>query len=501
MISLSDQGFRGISVAEFFYRNRQMAGFGNPTQAVYSTVRELVENSLDACEDAQVLPKVDVTLTQTPNGSVTITVRDNGPGIPYEFVPEAFGRVLFGSKYDLRQKRGTFGLGVTMAVLYGQLTTNQPVSVVTRYGTAPARSFDIYIDIETNSPVVERTAPCPSHLVGTEVSLTIEGDLKRATPRVREYLRLTSVSTPHALIILSMNDLPRETFGGYSEHIPRPPVIVKPHPRSADVEHLRRLMADHESMSLRTFLVETFQKCGTRTATRFLQFLALSPTRKVSSLSRDEIVRFSAALRNYDGFDRPDDQCLSPIGKEPILDALSELYASSFFKYELRGPFEWQGHPSILEGALVIVNRQMDENPVLYRFANRVPLLYDARDDVLTQAVRKVNWTRYGVNNNTQVLLFVNLCSTRIPYKAAGKQSIAGVSVIESEALLLFKSLGRAINKVSSRAERTRRNRRKMREFLRQFKIIAKFAALLADEESPDITALIHSLFEVDDRD
>ncbi|UCH03827.1 MAG: ATP-binding protein [Candidatus Thorarchaeota archaeon] len=150
-----DEGFRSISPAEFFYRNRQMAGFGNSTQAVYSTVRELVENSLDACEDAQRLPRIRVDIESSISDTLTVTVADNGTGVPHNQVPEAFGRVLYGSKYDRRQKRGTFGLGVTMAVLHGQITTDSPVLVHTRDDKSSGMAYKILVDIEQNVPIVE----------------------------------------------------------------------------------------------------------------------------------------------------------------------------------------------------------------------------------------------------------------------------------------------------------------------------------------------------------
>ena len=128
----SEPRFSSISPAEFFYRNQQMAGFGNPSQAVYSTIRELVENSIDACEDAHRLPIIDIRITSELPDIVKVIVEDNGTGIPAEHVPEAFARVLFGSKYHQRQHRGTFGLGVTMAILYGQITTDSPVIVHSR---------------------------------------------------------------------------------------------------------------------------------------------------------------------------------------------------------------------------------------------------------------------------------------------------------------------------------------------------------------------------------
>ncbi|MHA1925183.1 MAG: ATP-binding protein, partial [Candidatus Thorarchaeota archaeon] len=143
VLDQSVEGFRSISPAEFFYRNRQMAGFGNPTQSVYSAVRELVENSLDACEDTQRIPQIGITIDIQSSGILSIKVADNGTGLPYQHVPEAFGRVLYGSKYDQKQKRGTFGLGVTMAILYGQITTDSPVVVHTQNSSGPGRAYSL----------------------------------------------------------------------------------------------------------------------------------------------------------------------------------------------------------------------------------------------------------------------------------------------------------------------------------------------------------------------
>ena len=126
--------FSEISPSEFFYRNRDLAGFTNPARALYMAVRELVENSLDACELAGLLPDIYVRIvadghsaeTQEPR-AYRVTVADNGPGVDPHHVPRAFGKVFYGSKYVLRQSRGMFGMGGTMAILYGQITSNRPV--------------------------------------------------------------------------------------------------------------------------------------------------------------------------------------------------------------------------------------------------------------------------------------------------------------------------------------------------------------------------------------
>lgn len=252
--------FNSISPAEFFYRNRHMAGFGNATLAVYSTMRELVENSLDACEDSGRLPVIVIDLVDESPGLVSVTVADNGTGVPYEHVPEAFARMLYGSKYEARQKRGTFGLGATMAVLYGQITTEHAVEVHTQIGSTGGRVFRLLIDIERNEPVVESETALDREGPGTTVTIHIKGDLKRAQDRIIEYLRMTTVSSPHARMILRVNGITQAELGRWTEQPPYVPMVSKPHPRAADLEMLRRLIAKNGGKTIRSILTGSFQQ-------------------------------------------------------------------------------------------------------------------------------------------------------------------------------------------------------------------------------------------------
>ncbi|MHA2432113.1 MAG: DNA topoisomerase VI subunit B, partial [Candidatus Thorarchaeota archaeon] len=321
-----DEGFHGISPAEFFYRNRQMAGFGNLTQAVYSTVRELVENSLDACEDAQRLPRIGIDIETDLSDTLTITVADNGTGVPDRHVPKAFGRILYGSKYDRRQKRGTFGLGVTMAVLHGQITTDSPVLVHTRTRESPGMAYKILIDVERNLPVVEDERVLARSHEGTTVSIKLRGDLRRAQDRILEYLRLTTVASPHAELQLVIDDLLDVTMGGFSDTIPALPISTKPHPRAADVELLRRLIEKSEHKGLRDFLIDSFQQVGGRSATRLLKFMALNPSTEVRALNREEISLIGTVLRSFDGFGRPNSKSLSPIGPDAFCKSVESTF-------------------------------------------------------------------------------------------------------------------------------------------------------------------------------
>ncbi|MFW9944854.1 MAG: DNA topoisomerase VI subunit B [Candidatus Sifarchaeia archaeon] len=495
-----DEGFRSISPAEFFYRNRQMAGFGNSTQAVYSTVRELVENSLDACEDAQQLPRIRVDIESTSSDTLTVTVADNGTGVPYSQVPEAFGRVLYGSKYDRRQKRGTFGLGVTMAVLHGQITTDSPVLVHTRNGRSSGMAYKILVDIEKNVPVVEEEQPRRRDYEGTTVSINLRGDLKRAQERVLEYLKLTTVASPHARIQFMIDDSLDLTIGGLVDTIPAPPRPSKPHPRAADMEMLRKLIEKSEHKDLRSFLIHSFQQVGDRSASRLLKFMGFHPNTDVNVLTREEISLLGTVLRSFDGFGRPDSRSLNPIGPDDFPRAIQSTFSSGLLRFANRGPCEWEGNAFVLEGVVCYGDEFPSADiPTMYRFANRVPLLYDASECVLAKTLKRVNWSRYGARSSQPAALFIHFCSTKVPYKAAGKQSIAHLHQIEEEALALYRKLGRALNVFVKKKEKSSRETKRIREFSKMFSLMARYGAALAGyEKAPSTSDMIRRLFEGD---
>jgi DNA topoisomerase-6 subunit B len=492
--------FGSISPAEFFYRNRQMAGFGNTSQAVYSAVRELVENSLDSCEEALRLPNLQVALTSEDSEATRIQVSDNGMGVKDDYVPRAFAQVLYGSKFHNRQKRGTFGLGVTMAVLYSQITTDSPVIVHTQCAGSQGLEYTLFIDVETNLPIIKSRRPCNRDFDGTTVTLRLRGDLKRVQERVIEYLRLTTISTPYAQIQLDIDGTESVELGRWSTALPPPVHAVNPHPRAADLELLRRLTLASPEKRLQDFLIDSFQKVGKKTSLRFLKFVSFDPSRKVKSLTRDELSRISTALRKYNGFETPDSKSLSPIGKESFLLGIQSVFNTTSCNYSQKGPSEWQGNPFIVEGAIAIGDDfPRTDIPTLYRFANRVPLLYDSSEDLLTKTLRRINWARYNFGSSSPTAVFIHLCSTRVPYKAAGKQSIDAHPEIEAQVLSLLRDLGRRFGKTAQRNEKAQREGKKMREHAKFLRRLAKFGAELADEETaPATNRLVSRLYEVD---
>src|ERR1700761_3799543 len=158
---------REISVSEFFTKNRHLLGFDNPAKALLTTVKEAVDNSLDACEEAGILPDILVEIKELAENRFRVVIEDNGPGIVKPQIPKIFAKLLYGSKFHrLKQSRGQQGIGISAAGLYAQLTTGRPVTIISKTGKGrPAYRIDLRIDTKRNQPdiVKEETVEWPEN--------------------------------------------------------------------------------------------------------------------------------------------------------------------------------------------------------------------------------------------------------------------------------------------------------------------------------------------------
>ena len=251
-MSNSPAVFSEISPSEFFYRNRDLAGFSNPARALYTAIRELVENSLDACESMGIKPNLEISLKSLDNSSpdpkyYVLKVRDNGPGILDSNIPLAFGRVFYGSKFVLKQARGMFGLGGTMAILYGQITTNKPVMIRSSSDGKILHNYKMMIDIQNNRPIVLNKSEKPTTRTGTSLEITLIGDYFRSIQKIQEYIRQTALVNPYSNI--KYTD-PKNNVFEYNRVInvmPPNPKETQPHPYGVDVETIRRLINSNSS--------------------------------------------------------------------------------------------------------------------------------------------------------------------------------------------------------------------------------------------------------------
>ena len=303
--TLTPEKFRALSPAQFFARYREIAGFSNPTRALYQTVRELVENALDATDSHGILPNIKIVVRQSPTNPnhYIISVEDNGIGIPPQHVPNAFGRVLYSSKYVLRQTRGMYGLGVKAAIIYGQMTTGSPVEVVTStMGSKRIYYFKLRIDLNKNEPIILERGSWRKvrDWHGTIASITIEGDWSRAKRYIIEYIRRTAVITPYANIVFVAPDGEIYYYKRSIDKLPLPPKEVKPHPRGVDLELLKELSRNTTKISVKDMLVNAFQGLGDKTAEEILRLSGIDPRKEPKKLTEKELTKLANVMRGID---------------------------------------------------------------------------------------------------------------------------------------------------------------------------------------------------------
>jgi len=495
--------FEEISAADFFYRNRDIAGFTNPSRAIFAAVRELVENSLDAAESLKIPPDVYVRLSYEGEASpetqiYRLRVEDNGIGIPPRHIPSAFGQVLFGSKYKLKQQRGTFGLGGKMAILYGQITTHQPAYITSSTEMSKIYMYKLMIDIQRNRPLIldRKVLINKEQWRGTIVEFSLEGDYFRAMPKLLDYFKQTAMVNPYANLTFVDPKGRLYRFTRVTKDMPVPPRETKPHPYGVDVELLQRLIQITPYKNMLEFLKNHFHRVGEITAQKFLEFSTLSPSKNPKKLTHEEIVRLMHMLKKYKDFLPPDASCLSPLGEDLLKAGILKELKPEFVVVHQRKPATYAGHPFIVEVGLAYGGEIPKRgNFIVYRFANRIPLLYDEASDVSVRVITAMNWRRYRVNPDMPIAILVHICSTKVPYKTVGKEFIADRPEIRREIANGLREVARQIQHFMSKREHVDRERRRLGVFSKYLPKIAQFSTQLAGRQNlPDIEKLLTSV-------
>ncbi len=497
--------FREMSVAEFFARNKELAGFSNPTRALYQTVRELVENALDATDTHGILPFIHVRISydeelEAKHGGsrkwFRVTVEDNGIGVPPTVIANAFGRVLFSSKYVIRQTRGMYGLGVKAAVLYGQMTAGRPVEVVSSIEKSEyVYMRKIFIDIEKNEPrVVERGQwRKKSGWHGTRVTISLEGDWGRSKSRIIEYIKRTAIIAPYAEIVFETPDGDLYVFPRMTSKMPPPPKEAKPHPHGIDLNQMKLILRSTTTRTLAQTLVTEFQSVGPVTARKFLREIGIPEDMKPKDLLRKEyndlLVKLVDSMKSYAGFRAPKSDHLSPIGEDLIELGLKRMFAPEWVKAVTRPPKAYSGHSFIVEVGIAYGGAiPASSEPILLRYANKIPLLYEEREDVSYKVVSSINWKLYRVDFPAPLVVLVHIASTKVPYKGVGKESISDVPEIESEIRAAVQEVARKLRVFLGRKAREAEIRRKIITVAKYIPEIARGLAILSkppDKWSP----------------
>ncbi|MCC6021235.1 MAG: DNA topoisomerase VI subunit B [Thermoproteaceae archaeon] len=493
--------YEALPAAEWFRRNRELAGFHNPARALYQTVRELVENALDATETYGILPTVYVRIgvVDEQRGWVSVYAEDNGIGIPGGEIPNVLGRVFYSSKYRVRQHRGIFGLGLKMIVLYAQSTTNRPVYV----RSATLKSDKIYeyaimIDTNSNSPAVLHRQEYPNKYKwhGTAIKVCIEGNWHAAKRRIEEYLRRTAIVAPYAEIIFRGPDVSLR-LGRRTTKMPPPPEEGLPHPKTVDADMLKQMVRENGSATLLELLAGNFDGVGRETARAFAAWAGLAPDARVSELSQDDLVRLAERMRQYEGWRRPRAVSLSPAGAELLeLGARAILGAEAVFAVT-RKPESYGGHPFIVEAAVAWGGQiPPAERPLLLRYANKIPLLYDEGVDVARKVADEFSWQNYRVRFPAPLAVIVHVCSTKIPYVSAGKEAIADIPEIEREIRLALRDAAKKLRAYLARREREAELVEKYVSLAKYVDEIAHSLAVVTGASRARLAESLHRLIE-----
>jgi len=486
---------RSISVAEFFEKNKHLLGFDSPTRGVITTIKEAIDNALDACEEAEFLPDIYLAIKKVGPETFRITVEDNGPGIVPAQVPYVFGKLLYGSRFhQIRQSRGQQGIGISAAVLYAQLTSGLPTMVISRTNAKEkAHRFLIQIKIETNEPEIvshEETDWDRTH--GTRITIEFKSSLS-AKKKLLEYLKYTSVVNPHARIFVEMDD---ETFT--FERVCQEPIAcpkaIQPHPHGIELGQFKR-MVEGSSEKLGDFLVNGFSRVGKKTAQEMCEKAGLKPTVQVGKLSQDEVKRLLEAMQSVHVPAPPTTECLSPIGEELLRQGLDKEFQMDFVKARSRQSSVYSGHPFVVEAAIGYGGKLPEEGTgLILRFANRVPLMYQQGACAITQCISNVNWKAYNLSQqglpSGPVLILVHVASTNVPFTSESKDAIASIPEIEREIVLVLQDLGRELKTFLSRRDRTRLQEDRARAVCAVIPEIAEKVAEIVEKPVPDVSPI-----------
>jgi len=560
---------RDISVSEFFAKNRHLLGFDNPRKALLTTVKEAVDNALDACEEAGILPEIWVHIEATDTNRYKVGVQDNGPGILKKQIPLIFGKLLYGSKFHrLRMSRGQQGIGISAAGMYGLLTTGKPVKIISKVSKRkPAHYYLIQIDTKRNRPEIlngrgEGVDVPPGQRGqkaiekygiewieahhGTRVTIELEARYQRGRGSVDEYLEQTAIANPHVTIHYKDPEDNEKDYTAVAETLPPEPKEIKPHPYGVELGMLVSMLKDTHAPNLSQFLTKSFSRVSPAVARRICEAAKLTTRARTTKIGRHEADALYKAIQ-VTKISAPATDCISPIGEELILKGLHQVVPGEFFTAATRPPAVYRGNPFQIEvglayggnGAAHRVSREalveliaesdartvrqflattfdgvgtvaadkiiqeaalktrispgklkageldrlheamrnvnLDDGQTMsvLRYANRVPLQFQAGGCVISQTVMGTNWRAYGLSQSRgslpsgPVTVMIHMASVWVPFTSESKEAIAGYPEIQKELRLALQAVGRKLKMFLHRRKRVKHEGERRNIFLR----------------------------------
>ncbi len=486
---------REISISEFFTKNRHLLGFDNPRRALLTTIKEAVDNSLDACEEAAILPDIFIEVKPIPNQTdrFTVRVRDNGPGIVRKQIPNVFGKLLYGSKFHwLKMARGQQGIGISAAGMYGQLTTGRPVRITSATASGkPAHYFEVMIDTQKNEPRIEKEDQIDwGNGHGTMVEIDLEAKYQRGRQSIDEYIEQTVIANPHVSITYINPEGEKVVYNRSTDALPPEAREIKPHPYGVELGVLIKMLHATKSRTVKGCLQADFSRVSARVASEILAKAGIHETARPSRIAREEADRLLAAMQATRIMSPPTD-CISPIGEELLLQGLKRIEAD-FLTAVTRAPSVYRGNPFLVEVGIAYGGQLPEEGAVrILRFANRVPLLHQPGACAITAAVAETAWKNYGLSQSGNNLptgpavILVHVASVWVPFTSESKEAIAHYPEIIKEIKLGLQECGRRLSVYVNR-QRREEEAAKKREYIGSY--------------IPHISNALRNILSLDDR-
>ncbi len=504
---------REISIAEFFEKNRHLLGFSNFQKAIVTCVKEAVDNSLDAAEEEDILPEVHVIIEDLGKDRLRLTFKDNASGIAKKHIPKVFGKLLYGSKFHkLMQSRGQQGIGISAAALYAQLTTGNPIQIISKLkGSTKVHAFTLHLDTRKNEPEIIKEELLDTYEFphGTSIQMDIEAKYTRGTHSVFQYLKSVAIVNPSAKLILQEPDGKIYEFPRVTKDLPKKAKEIKPHPYGVELGILMRMLKETKARTIGSFLMSEFTRVGKTTAQQICKAAEIDVVngirfvtgweRRPNTLSKDDIERILRAMQTTN-IQNPPTDCLAPIGEELLNKGLIKELNPEFSAVVTRNPSVYRGMPFQIETAIAYGGGITEGR--LMRFANKVPLLYQQSAGVTMKALKSTDWPRYGLKQSGDlpqgpVLVLMHMCSVWVPFTSEGKQAIADYPEILKEMKLALQEVGRKLRTYISKKRKGQIEEKKFKTLTAYAKeMVEPLAYLVETTTKEDISMYFEALLK-----
>lgn len=469
------------STAEYFAKNLQQVGFSSPTKAVLTTLKEAVDNSLDACEQAEILPELYVEIKKVGTGSskntdlIKIIVEDNGPGIDGEDLAKVFGEYLASSKFGRGQcSRGQQGIGISAATTWAQMTNAKGVQVISKTkAMRKAISAQVDVDIKTNNGILKNKESLDwTKPHGTRVEFVMDGRIQlNGDGGLVTYMEGTILLNPHLTVVYKLADNEKVKVERVSSVVPEIPEATLPHPHTFKLGEFITHATLFGKVSLSKFLKTGFSRVSDSSIQDFVK--AGMPKnlieKSITALSEEDFKKVFTAVQNTELM-APSTKSVLTVGEDSLSKSIGRLGEVDFFAVVTRKPRICDFKPVVVEVALARFkdrNQEADAPVQLLRFANRVPLQFDKSGCAITWAIESVNWKSYGLQQPKDSLplgpyvFAVSVVSPFIKFKNASKETIDASEELVGEIRLALiqagQKLSRHIKKESKEADLERK--------------------------------------------